>query len=489
MVNIQKEVDDIIEGYKIQENNKDLEKTPLNYMESFILLINIIMKDYSHYPNYSHFLNIENIHDFLINQIKNNSVCKIINKKVSGSGFFCYIPYDNYESRLTVLMTTNGIIGKDDIKVGQKIEIKYANYNKSFFIIINYERKVYNNEKYGISFIEIKQKDSIPNINYLEIDENIDLMDKFKENKTKKIFLLHYPKDNPKLDSGIIFKNEKNKNILEYKCLSQDSSIGGALLSNNYTIIGVHRAQNNNIFDFSFKSFLYEFNKTLINDNNKINVKDDKNLIKKPTYEELNNNIDNFIYKSIEKLENSFRIHNRLLKKPKKIDIIKLEKNENYFNDILCPICKTSAIIENEGLNLNIINCNNCHRISNINYNDIEESNLYPNIQCSSCAGYSLNLTPPENQIYICNCGINMCCLCYKTHNKNHLKIEVKNKNDICNIHGKNFNSYCIDCNINICEDCEKNHFNHEIIKFQILCPKVSYLENIKKSIENQKKY
>ena len=60
MVNIQKEVDDIIEGYKIQENNKDLEKTPLNYMESFILLINIIMKDYSHYPNYSHFLNIEN---------------------------------------------------------------------------------------------------------------------------------------------------------------------------------------------------------------------------------------------------------------------------------------------------------------------------------------------------------------------------------------------------------------------------------------------
>ena len=494
IINLQKEIDDNVKGYKIQINNKCLKKIPLNYMETFILLINIIMKDYKDYPNYSHFLNIENIHKFLINQIKNNSVCKIINGKMYGSGFFCYIPYDNLESRLTVLMTTSKIIGNEDIKLGKKIEIKYINNNKTYFIFINSERKVYTNEKHDITFIEIKETDYIPNINYLEFDESIN-MNQNKEDKSKNIFLLHYPNDNPKLDSGIIINNEKKNNnyIIEYKCSSEVGSIGGSLLSNNYTIIGVHRGKKtsqNNLLDFSIQSFLEEFKNTLKNDSNISNLKNNKKLIKKLSHQELNDNLDNFIYKSIERLEKSFGIHNfGLLKNSKNINIIKKisEENCNNFYDVLCPKCKTSAIIDNEALRLNILNCNNFHRISNINYDVIEIESTCLNYKCNLCGEKSTNLTPPDNQMYICNCGSYICPLCFKSHSKNHITFEVENKNYICNIHGMNFNSYCIDCNTNICESCEKSHFAHEIIKFKYLFPETTYIESIKKYIYNQK--
>ena len=119
--------------------------------------------------------------------------------------FFCYIPYDNIETRLKVLMTASTIIRKEDIKLGKKIEIKYVSNNKTYFLFISSERKVYINEKFDITFIEIKETDYIQNINYLEFEESI-IMNQNKEDKSKNIFLLHYPNDNPKLDSGIIIK-------------------------------------------------------------------------------------------------------------------------------------------------------------------------------------------------------------------------------------------------------------------------------------------
>ena len=39
-----------------------------------------------------------------------------------------------------------------------------------------------------------------------------------------------------------------------------------------------------------------------------------------------------------------------------KLTIDRLEAKK-YYNDIVCPFCKTSAIIENNGIKLNIINC------------------------------------------------------------------------------------------------------------------------------------
>jgi len=179
-------------------------------------------------------------------------------------------------------------------------------------------------------------------------------------------------------------------------------------------------------------------------------------------------------------------------------------KEKGYYNDIICPYCKTSAIIENDGMKLKIINCENFHHIKDIRYDkfddyeydldDISEENLKklsetPLMQCDTCHDHLSSMTPPR-QLFICTCGSIMCPICNKTHNdKDHYKVEVENKNYKCLIHGKNFTAYCLDCNMNICESCVSLHpdDNHDIIRFHNLKPKDSYIEEIKAEIESQK--
>ena len=180
-------------------------------------------------------------------------------------------------------------------------------------------------------------------------------------------------------------------------------------------------------------------------------------------------------------------------------------KEEKIFNDIICPICKTSAIIEIDGLNLNIINCENFHRISKLKFDvydeyefdldDRSEKNIdklrkMEMLKCQLCSGHIAEDTPPENKIYICTCGENLCSSCFKNHNDiDHHKIEYKYKNYYCLTHGKEFNSYCLDCNMNICQLCKDLHLdNHEILEYQYLKPKSDYIDKLFNKIEEQKK-
>ena len=172
-------------------------------------------------------------------------------------------------------------------------------------------------------------------------------------------------------------------------------------------------------------------------------------------------------------------------------------EEKKTFNDIVCPKCETSAIIENDdNLRLRVINCGNFHRVSNVNYDKLEEfeEHLFDmsvenqeKLKCNICNCRKINITPPEDQFYICSCGANLCKQCLITHNEpKHYKFEVENKNYKCFIHGKEFNSYCIDCNMNICELCNEDHPEHEILKYQHLKPKNSYIEEITKEVEKQ---
>ena len=185
----------------------------------------------------------------------------------------------------------------------------------------------------------------------------------------------------------------------------------------------------------------------------------------------------------------------------------KVEKKK-FFNDIICPACQTSAIIENDNLRLRTINCENFHHISDIQYDKFEdfEEKLFDStpenleklfdlnpenlkkLKCDLCSGIIYEMTPPENKLYICTCGAKCCGNCFKTHNDpNHYKCEIENKNYKCLLHGKDFKSYCLDCNKNICDSCD-THQDHEILKFVHLTPKADYIEKIKQEVENQKK-
>ena len=53
--------------------------------------------------------------------------------------------------------------------------------------------------------------------------------------------------------------------------------------------------------------------------------------------------------------------------------------------------------------------------------------------------------------------------------------------NYFCSEHSSEYNSYCENCNLNLCEGCEKNHKNHETKKFDAMIPDI---KDIKKNLD-----
>ena len=73
-------------------------------------------------------------------------------------------------------------------------------------------------------------------------------------------------------------------------------------------------------------------------------------------------------------------------------------------------------------------------------------------------------------------------------HNKEHIIINYNKKDYICNIHNNVMISYCTECKINICNQCETNHGNHKMIKFQDITPNKNSADKLKLKIEQFKK-
>lgn len=120
------------------------------------------------------------------------SVCKIYGNNMNVTGFFCAIQnVKDWDSQnLYVLMTSNHVLGKQDIEPNKKIKISLNNDNKYLDFVIDNSRKTFSSEKYDVTMIEIKQKDGIPLDSFIEIDKDI-YKDNFKEIYNKKsIYLL-----------------------------------------------------------------------------------------------------------------------------------------------------------------------------------------------------------------------------------------------------------------------------------------------------------
>ena len=201
-------------------------------------------------------------------------------------------------------------------------------------------------------------------------------------------------------------------------------------------------------------------------------------------------------------------------KEEKKEEKEDTKKDINEYYDIICPYCKTSAIIDIDNDNekkersysLKILNCENFHNLTELNYDiynqfnifDLKDdskenlNNLIPYsdlLVCGMCNGHKKDMTPPEDELYFCyNCEKNICSTCKITHDKNHKIFPLVDKNYYCIKHAKIFNSYCIDCNCNICEDCKNSHPDneHQICDFDQLKPTK---EDINKWSENIQKH
>ena len=218
---------------------------------------------------------------------------------------------------------------------------------------------------------------------------------------------------------------------------------------------------------------------------------------------------------------------------------IRMKVDKEKYNDIICPYCKTSAIIdkqykedkenkenkEDDKYKFKIVNCENFHRVKDYSYEEYEnyvidyalldEENKYKKqnisvedkdkkekmdknrkkyneikhmFECQLCSYNKERLRYPKDKFFICSCGCIACNECHVLHNeKGHYMIDIDDINYFCKNHGRKFSSYCIDCNANICEDC-KNHKGHDIKHYfdKNIQVKKAYVENLANKVKDQ---
>ena len=154
---------------------------------------------------------------------------------------------------------------------------------------------------------------------------------------------------------------------------------------------------------------------------------------------------------------------------------LKRKINKTVSTNIICPECKSLALLNINDCKFSINNCINNHNCSDLTINELINSQMIDDsvIECDLCH----NKKYLCDKFYICLCTKKVCSICSETHidNKKHILIDYNNRFFKCNIHDKNFISYCSTCKINLCEKCEDKHRSHKIIIYK------SELQNIKK--------
>jgi hypothetical protein len=160
-----------------------------------------------------------------------------------------------------------------------------------------------------------------------------------------------------------------------------------------------------------------------------------------------------FLYKGVKLNEN--------------LTVEKINLNNNNFkrlNEIICPECYKNIFMEINDYKINLKNCINKHN-KKILIRRFEGSQLngLSKIICNNCK--KNNLEKSHNNIfYKClNCKMDICPACYKNHNKEHKIINYSEKNNICDKHYAYYENYCTDCNKNICPKCFEDHNNHNV--------------------------
>ena len=162
------------------------------------------------------------------------------------------------------------------------------------------------------------------------------------------------------------------------------------------------------------------------------------------------------------------------------MSIVAIDKSNESGNNnkkispyIICPICKEPARIEIKDYRIKIYNCRKGHTIENILIKDFQSSQMIDEslIKCDQCKTKNKSNTY-NNEMYICNkCNMNLCPLCKSNHDKNHKIINYEQKYYICNIHNKEYNSYCETCHTDLCIFCKKEHKEHKIISYDDIIP------------------
>jgi len=172
-------------------------------------------------------------------------LCKIeCNKGGTGTGFLCIIPFPNKLQLLPVLITNNHVVSNNDILNNNKIKFKLN--DESFELALDETRKIYNDENYDITMIEIKKADRLKINSFLEIDELIFEPEPRKQCKDKKIYLIHFAEGkDPLFSLGKIHDINEDNYTIEHLCNSQPGSSGCPIIDyESKKVIGIHKGSS-----------------------------------------------------------------------------------------------------------------------------------------------------------------------------------------------------------------------------------------------------
>ena len=159
---------------------------------------------------------------------------------------------------------------------------------------------------------------------------------------------------------------------------------------------------------------------------------------------------------------------------------------------ICCSKCPFIPFIELKEKDNNIIVsliCQNQHKEEKDIYtflNDIK--NIRPNKNtCEKCNQLQNNKTNPIS--YCLNCNLILCDKCKSLHQIDHSIIFKRNINSHCIKHLKKFKAYCINCNLNLCNECIEEHESHKTVDLNKNLIQEEEIERYKKLIKTSENH
>jgi len=165
------------------------------------------------------------------------------------------------------------------------------------------------------------------------------------------------------------------------------------------------------------------------------------------------------------------QIVNNLDRSRNQLSIIVTENIPDYIrhDNYVCPDCFTDAYLTHKNFKFNL-SCKYGHKHNNLSADEFRETQKIETkkIICGDCKENNLD-NCDESTFFRCNkCNIFLCEKCKVKHANNEQTKKKREKhskkivnfnieNFECSIHKKAFNSYCVEKNIDLCQECLRN--------------------------------
>ena len=239
-------------------------------------------KDIEGSPNPISFEKMENI----LEQIK-KCICDIkCTVQGHGTGFFCKIPYPDVFNIMPALITNNHVLSKEDIAEGNIIKFTLDKGTIQKEILITNERKIYSNENYDVTIIQLNPlEDSIEPNSFLDVESKIiNCEDPNKVFKNKEVYIIGNIKE---YTYGRIKRIHEDGITIEYSFSTKPGMSGSPIINlDNYKIVGIHKGSHSTK-KYNLGTFLMEpFKQFYLLTNKTIKMKNQNQKQKKIMFEE-----------------------------------------------------------------------------------------------------------------------------------------------------------------------------------------------------------